>query len=1130
MEVKDQLLANNSHHETYLHVDSPITKSPITTFYNIPISQVISHQSKNLHSSLNLAPKSKSKFQSMLDLISKTSVLDIQKISNQAGISNNISNSRISEMTDKVNDDFFWKKKNKVSSKKNSDNNHSAMQAPKISGTQKAFDSLEAESKSEQSSLQNLKHHNSERRLILKKEPKKYKYTTKKKRSLTKLFRNKNRDIIKFGNVYDSFDSENEERDYEYYDYVRRRISVDIDSDLHLFIKKFKKTFIFLMILIYSSFLAVLDPRFYNSKAVLSISLTAELLLQFQFLINYLLIPFQDPNLKKPNYNHLKIFINRYETKFLTMVLDLISVFPSSAISLSFNSNNTSLTFINVFFKLFFLSKLSLIYHLRRWIHFSSIFEYQNKSLDSDKSAFSKSKTGMYLVCLRIVLFFILIIHVFACIWLSITSDFLYFSNHNNWIVNSNLEDSPLIDLYVCSVYFSVTTLFTVGYGDIKSYNPLERVVVIVFLIIGCLIYSLVLTIVSGLMKTHNIKDKVYQERLDTLYELYHIYRLPYDLYRQLQSSIDHNFETWKGDKEELLSVLPNSIRTNLQLKIYESFIKKFNFFLNVEDNNFILSIASKLNSHIFEKERYILETSDNLEEMFFIAEGNILLSFRVDQFNECKLAKLSSGMNYGDILMYTYNRSPFDFLVLSQTCTVYTLKKNDFEVLKSNFDAIMVNLLKEGYRVHFYIETKKNHAIEYYKRFHDLMGFEASFKNFVDTAIYNELFSEGGSLINDVNEPNTNRELEDQESNDNLQAKLPLNKTQVAKVNADDSLSDLNTEKKNSRTLTHNPMNISDAKQIKRSLKELINRESIKSDKRKSISKSQYREDMEHTNNSPSNIKSYPMINKCDSIKQPSSPKIFTEDGILIFNRHQVNAPKRPDSSLIMNSPPKKRNSVKPLRKPSSSISSSYSLYFKSHLRKSKSMTVKKTSLTCINKFELSKYYSPVINPVKNTNFFKRLQNRKKADKDKANTDKKPVNDILDSSNKQGSVKLIGETRFFNLTVDKVVDIEYSNRHLKIENVENIKDRVLHFLPLQLIKKQMALQKKNARSILASNNAEISKNKDDFLNCVNQIINIKAKEDQEDEQALGCKVAEFILSKKQEKVVTMNPQIGNSS
>ena len=71
------------------------------------------------------------------------------------------------------------------------------------------------------------------------------------------------------------------------------------------------------------------------------------------------------------------------------------------------------------------------------------------------------------------------------------------------------------------SVYFSITTLATVGYGDLASHTPIGKIFTIFYIIIGIGMLSGFIVLLaerSGLMKSKNDKstDKGIAEKSDT--------------------------------------------------------------------------------------------------------------------------------------------------------------------------------------------------------------------------------------------------------------------------------------------------------------------------------------------------------------------------------------------------------------------------------------------------------------------------------------------------------------------------------------------------------------------------------------------------------------------------------------
>ena len=59
----------------------------------------------------------------------------------------------------------------------------------------------------------------------------------------------------------------------------------------------------------------------------------------------------------------------------------------------------------------------------------------------------------------------------------------------NNWITFNDLDCVSNLKLYCTSLYFTLTAITTVGYGDITTTNGLERVVCTVLMFVGVSYY-----------------------------------------------------------------------------------------------------------------------------------------------------------------------------------------------------------------------------------------------------------------------------------------------------------------------------------------------------------------------------------------------------------------------------------------------------------------------------------------------------------------------------------------------------------------------------------------------------------------------------------------------------------------
>ena len=87
---------------------------------------------------------------------------------------------------------------------------------------------------------------------------------------------------------------------------------------------------------------------------------------------------------------------------------------------------------------------------------------------------------------------FSMICHCVGCLWiftaeLSIDEED---TDQINWIYATELENGDITTKYTTAVYWTVTTISTVGYGDISGNNNLEKCMCIILMITGVFFFS----------------------------------------------------------------------------------------------------------------------------------------------------------------------------------------------------------------------------------------------------------------------------------------------------------------------------------------------------------------------------------------------------------------------------------------------------------------------------------------------------------------------------------------------------------------------------------------------------------------------------------------------------------------
>ena len=84
--------------------------------------------------------------------------------------------------------------------------------------------------------------------------------------------------------------------------------------------------------------------------------------------------------------------------------------------------------------------------------------------------------------------------HIFGCIWIFVGRSLEDNTEEEgfSWIVSNGFDDLNAKNLYLTGLYYTFTTISTVGYGDISGGCLPERLVCIFYLFVGVLTYSFI--------------------------------------------------------------------------------------------------------------------------------------------------------------------------------------------------------------------------------------------------------------------------------------------------------------------------------------------------------------------------------------------------------------------------------------------------------------------------------------------------------------------------------------------------------------------------------------------------------------------------------------------------------------
>jgi hypothetical protein len=312
--------------------------------------------------------------------------------------------------------------------------------------------------------------------------------------------------------------------------------------------------------------------------------------------------------------NNNKIIKNYFFTYFF---YDLISATPiftlmiyyylNSCFYYNINNNQKHILIIfSICFKLFKYIKASKNNAFMDYINdFFGMNYFSKKLFDNIKLIFN----------------YFSILHLLACCHIIIG-----FNIYESWLfsIQTKYNINNYLSIYIAAFYYLITTLTTVGYGDIVCNSLTERIFQIIELSIGIVFYSYLITKIGEIVKNKNNAQMECENNLALLEDIRINYpSMPFKLYNKISHYLQSNiYKQKKNDTNLLINSLPHMLKSNLIFCIHKNYITHFNFFKKCYNSNFIEYTLQHFTSKSSKKNTILIKEDQLVDNVFFITEG----------------------------------------------------------------------------------------------------------------------------------------------------------------------------------------------------------------------------------------------------------------------------------------------------------------------------------------------------------------------------------------------------------------------------------------------------------------------------------------------------------------------------
>ena len=444
---------------------------------------------------------------------------------------------------------------------------------------------------------------------------------------------------------------------------------------------------VYLLLMLYTAFVMPFRLAFMDSE-MYTMAFWVEVVVDVLFFVDVLVrvnsaFVDNDGNL----ITNRKVIFFKYLKSWL--LVDLAACFPFYLFHDDSSSSDT-LESGNQYKSLLRMARIPRLYRLLR---ITRIFKFAKNFRENDCFERFQTMPCVRPSSIRLTAFALCVLlgtHLMTCLWYFLAR--LEGLGPETWVSLRGMADSSIPDLYVASLYWTITTLATVGYGDIIPNTSLERVIAMLWMFIGVCFFSFTIGSLATLLNTLDSKEAVLSNKLAAIDEFAEESKLDKDLRTRLKHALRYSVEQTgfsSSDKRITFNELPRQLRYEVALAMHRGAAKSIPFFSD-KDQVFIASIIPFLNSTFLPASSDVYMEGDYAEEIYFIVSGRCVVMIE----NQHVVKRLQKGSYFGEIEVI--EQVPRKFTVkTANDSDLLTMSKRIFTVIKGEFQSVYAEMVE---------------------------------------------------------------------------------------------------------------------------------------------------------------------------------------------------------------------------------------------------------------------------------------------------------------------------------------------------------------------------------------------------------------------------------------------------
>ncbi|KAK3438264.1 hypothetical protein EUGRSUZ_C02879 [Eucalyptus grandis] len=196
----------------------------------------------------------------------------------------------------------------------------------------------------------------------------------------------------------------------------------------------------------------------------------------------------------------------------------------------------------------------------------------------------------------------------------------------NTWI-GSEVQDFKHKSVwlgYTYSMYWSIVTLTTVGYGDLHAVNTGEKIFNMVYMLFNIGLTAYLIGNMTNLVVHSAVRTFAMRDAINEILRYASKNRLPEGLKEQMLAHMQLKFKTAELQQEEVLEDLPKAIRSGIAQHLFRRTVENAYLFKGVSED-LIVQLVSEMKAEYFPPKVEIILQNEIPTDFYIVVSGAVV-------------------------------------------------------------------------------------------------------------------------------------------------------------------------------------------------------------------------------------------------------------------------------------------------------------------------------------------------------------------------------------------------------------------------------------------------------------------------------------------------------------------------